>query len=27
VRIHDLDLRNLILDKARDLLEDLGSNR
>jgi len=27
VRIHDLDLRNLILGKARDLLEDLGSSR
>jgi hypothetical protein len=27
VRIHDLDLRNLILGKARDLLEDLGSGR
>jgi hypothetical protein len=27
VRIHDLDLRNLILGKARDLLEDLHSNR
>ena len=27
VRIHDLDLRNLILGKARDLIEDLRSNR
>jgi hypothetical protein len=27
VRIHDLDLRNLILGKARDLLESLRSNR
>jgi hypothetical protein len=27
VRIHDLDLRNQILGKARELLEDLGSNR
>ncbi len=27
VRMHDLDLRNLILGKARDLIEDLRSNR
>ncbi len=27
VRMHDLDLRNLILGRARDLIEDLGSNR
>src|SRR5262249_29471654 len=27
VRIHDLDLRNLILAKARDLIEDLRSSR
>lgn len=27
VRIHDLDLRNLILAKARELIEDLRSNR
>ena len=27
VRMHDLDLRNLILDKARDLIEDLRSDR
>jgi hypothetical protein len=27
VRIHDLDLRNLILGKARDLIESLRSNR
>jgi hypothetical protein len=26
-RLHDLDLRNLILSKARDLIEDLRSNR